>query len=299
MVRVLRSPLEAIGCTLLPGFCTLCGSPLPQFSSAPICDACWAEVRALDGPACTCCGDALDAHSHPADQARCRACRLAPPGFVRAISFGLYEGRMRGAIHALKYGGVQTAAAALGNKLATAAATLANEAPREMLVIPVPLHRTRYRMRGFNQTRLLAEHALAELHNSHPQWKLTLAPRALLRVRATVTQAGLTPRQRRINLRKAFAVENKGAVTGRDVLLIDDILTTGATVRAASRALLDAGAKTIWVATLARARRSNIANLPEFESTEAEPRTTASVESWPQRQTAVEGITNHLFRRGD
>jgi predicted amidophosphoribosyltransferase len=95
------------------------------------------------------------------------------------------------------------------------------------------------------------------LRKSHPAWKLTLAPAALLRQRATGSQAGLTPRQRRLNLRGAFRVSNPEAVVGKHVLIIDDIFTTGATARAAARELIAAGAESAWVATLARARRIN------------------------------------------
>ena len=97
---------------------------------------------------------------------------------------------------------------------------------------------------------------MAALRSSHPDWRLTLAPAALLRQRATESQAGLTPRQRRLNLRGAFRVSDPAIVVGRDVLVIDDILTTGATARAASQALLRAGARSVWVATLARAQRA-------------------------------------------
>ena len=189
--------------------------------------------------------------------ALCRACRLAPPPFVRAVAYGLYEEPMRGALHAFKYGGLHSVARNLGEMLAQAIAKLAPEAPAELLVVPVPLHRSRLAMRGFNQARLLSLHALKSLRNSHPAWKLILASTTLMRLRETESQAGLTPRQRRINVRGAFIVSDPATVTGRHVLLVDDILTTGATARAASQALLKAGAASVWVATLARARRSN------------------------------------------
>lgn len=124
-----------------------------------------------------------------------------------------------------------------------------------MVVVPVPLHRRKRRERGFNQTSLLAAAAVRALHESHPQWRLTLASGALVRHRATGSQAGLTPRQRRLNVRNAFRVSDPAAVSGRHILVVDDILTTGATVRSASRALIAAGAASVWVATLARARR--------------------------------------------
>jgi predicted amidophosphoribosyltransferase len=124
-----------------------------------------------------------------------------------------------------------------------------------MLVIPVPLHPSKYAQRGFNQSRSLAAAALGFLRKSHPQWRLTLASSTLLRQRATESQAGLTPRQRRLNVRGAFLVSDPASVKARHVLIVDDILTTGATARAAARALVQAGAASVWVATLARAQR--------------------------------------------
>lgn len=165
---------------------------------------------------------------------------------------------MRDAMHALKYSGLRPAARGLGRMLAEAIAQLAADTPAEMLVVPVPLHRAKQAGRGFNQARLLAAQALARLRRTHPAWRLTLAPGLLVRPRATQSQAGLTPRQRRINLRGAFRVAMPEAVAGKHVLVIDDILTTGATARAAAKALLNAGAATVWVATLARAQRSNV-----------------------------------------
>jgi ComF family protein len=166
---------------------------------------------------------------------------------------------MKEAIHALKYDGLRPAARGLGRMLAAAIAQLASEAPSEMLVVPVPLHRSKYAGRGFNQARLLAVEALGFLRKTHPAWRLTLTPGTLIRLRATGSQAGLTPRQRRLNVRGAFHVSDAATVAGQHVLLVDDILTTGATARAAAQALLKAGAKTVWVATLARARRTNLA----------------------------------------
>jgi ComF family protein len=186
----------------------------------------------------------------------CPFCRRDAPPFVRAVAFGFYQGRMRDAVHALKYDRLQPAAHGLGRMLAEAIAKLAEKAPREMLVVPVPLHRAKFSERGFNQARSLAAEALRCLRRSHPEWRLTLAASTLMRLRATHSQAGLSTRQRRLNLRGAFSVSDPAQVDGRAVLLVDDILTSGATARAASKALLDAGAESVWVATLARARRA-------------------------------------------
>ena len=173
---------------------------------------------------------------------------------------------MKDAIHALKYGRLHPAARVLGGMLAEAIAQLAADAPSEMLVVPIPLHRSKHGERGFNQARSLAESALYFLRKSHPEWCLTLASSTLMRHRATESQAGLTPRQRRINIRGAFTVSDPATVHSKHILVIDDILTTGATARAASQALIRAGAASVWVATLARARiTSGFRSVPRDE----------------------------------
>jgi len=264
--------MDALGCALLPASCNLCGSPLPQLSSVPICPVCWTEFPVHSGPVCARCGDSVDRsllETGPAASALCRACRLASPPFVRAVAFAPYQGRMKDAIHALKYDRLHPAARGLGQMLAQAIAQLAAEAPTQMLVVPVPLHRTKSTQRGFNQARSLAVEALGFLRKSHPHWRLALATGILVRQRATDSQAGLTPRQRRINLRGAFSVPDPSAVASRHVLIVDDILTTGATARAASLALMRAGASSVWVATLARARRIHQIN-QSFSAQQAE-----------------------------
>jgi len=244
--------MDAASCALLPSDCTLCGFPLPLLLPVPICDACWAEIPVHTEPVCSRCGDALP----PVDSASrvCRPCRLVPPPFVRAVSYGPYQGRMRDAIHALKYQALVPASRRLGRMLSKAIAELAPDLPAKMLVIPVPLHRSKFSQRGFNQARLLASHALAGLRETHPGWRLTLASSTVVRQRATDSQAGLTPRQRRQNVRGAFVIPDPQAVTGQNVILVDDILTTGATVRSVAQVLLRAGAAKVWVATLSRAR---------------------------------------------
>jgi ComF family protein len=161
---------------------------------------------------------------------------------------------MRDAIHALKYDRVQSVARPLGMILAGTVSRLGAEALRDMLVVPVPLHRSKSSERGFNQARLLAGHALAVLRRTHPEWHLRLAPEALVRERATRSQASLAPRERRENVRGAFRVADPKAVNLKHILVIDDIFTTGATARSVSKELLRAGAASVRVATLARAQ---------------------------------------------
>jgi ComF family protein len=262
----------------------------------PICNVCWAEIPAPGEPACACCGDAAGNAVDGAREANlCRACRLSPPPFVRAVAFGAYRGRMKDAIHAFKYDRLHPAARGLGCMLAQAIVQLAGEAPVELLVVPVPLHRSKHAQRGFNQARALAREALGSLAKSHPAWRLTLAPSALMRLRATESQAGLTPRLRRLNVRGAFSVSHPAAVNGKDILLVDDILTTGATARAAAQALRKAGASSVYVATLARARRQGFFRIHTARDTEGQflmagPQEQISEEQMPAANNHVELI---------
>ncbi len=198
---------------------------------------------------------------------QCTPCRRAAPAFVRAVAFAVYEDGLREMLHLLKYERVRSLARPLGRMLASAVELLEGEinasatgsVPDELLVVAVPLFRSKERARGFNHAELLADEAVEELKRRRPDWRLRPAHRALQRVRETDSQFGLSTRARRLNLREAFAVADPGAVAGRDVLLIDDIYTTGATARVCAQALLSAGARRVLVATLARAQVESVA----------------------------------------
>jgi ComF family protein len=174
------------------------------------------------------------------------------------VAYGAYHSNLRALVHLLKYDGMQPIAGRLGLLLADAFETFAGDSP--MLVVPVPMHPHKQRQRGFNHAELLARMAIREMRRRQPQWRLQLDTRSLQRVRITVSQAGLTTHQRRQNLRGAFFVSAPARVAERDVLLIDDIYTTGATARACSRVLKNAGAASVRVATVARAQREGTAS---------------------------------------
>jgi ComF family protein len=215
----------------------------------------------------------LDASAVPisaADQL-CQHCRLAPPRFERAVAYGGYTGALRSMIHALKYDGMSPIADRLGGLLAEAVLKLENGgfgpafARGEVLVVPVPLHASKLKQRGFNHAELLARGMVRALRARRPEWRMTLAAGVLERRRATQSQAGLSPHQRRANLRGVFFASQPERLAGRDVLLIDDIYTTGATARACSSVLRRAGAGAVWVATVARPQRENFA-APQLEA---------------------------------
>jgi ComF family protein len=180
---------------------------------------------------------------------RCSECRLAAPAFTRAVAYGVYADELREMVHLLKYERVRSVASVLGGMLAGAISELGL---RGALVVAVPLFPAKERARGYNQTVLLADAALRRLP------ELTAAHSALKRTRDTESQFALTPRMRRKNLRGAFVVADAARVAGREILLVDDIYTTGATARECARVLVAAGAAKVWVATLARAQKESV-----------------------------------------
>ena len=246
----------------------MCDTPLSKFSAAPVCSPCWALLTPQSGTLCLGCGEALGAHAFATDDRApgdwlCRPCRVVPPPFDRAVAYGLYTGAMRLLLHLLKYDGMEPVARPLGSRMAAQLAGLPG-LPKRMTVVPVPLYAGKRRQRGFNQAELLAR-SLARAGRAHGL-ALRVETGLLMRCRATESQAGLSPTARRRNLRGAFAVpgdnkNNKKLLAGRDILLVDDIYTTGATARAASAALRRAGAGQVWVATAARAQQADMVEL--------------------------------------
>lgn len=173
----------------------------------------------------------------------CGVCLREPPPFDRAVSFGLYEGDLRRLVHLLKYDGMRALARPLGERLAAA---IERERWEFDLAAPVPLAFGRRWSRGFNQAALVGKR-VAERRGARFEKRL------LRRTRATYPQAGLNRAERERNLREAIAVRDPAAVRGRAVLLVDDVMTTGATLAACARALKSAGAKWVGAATVARA----------------------------------------------
>ena len=244
----------------LPGNCTVCGDSLSDLARIPVCPSCWTDLSSQVNSLCSRCGEDLGVSDYgetPEGGILCRQCRFSPPPFEEAVAYGLYQGTMRSLLHLLKYEGIEPVAERLGELLASRVVAIL-ELPEKMLVVPVPLFRTRRKERGFNQAELLSHAVVRAMRRMRPDWEGEFAPGVLARQRATESQAGLSPHQRRRNLRGAFFVLDPRRVEGRDVLLVDDIYTTGATARACSQVLRKAGAARVWVATVGRAQRRQV-----------------------------------------
>jgi ComF family protein len=156
---------------------------------------------------------------------------------------------LRELIHLLKYEQVRPAANVLGRMLAEAIEDLRPWFAGKPVVVPVPLHARKLRQRGFNQAELIARAATKLMP---VECRLTLCPEVLQRCRETQSQIGLSRHQRRENMRGAFAVVKAEPIAGREILLVDDVFTTGTTVSECARMLRRAGASKVFVATVAR-----------------------------------------------
>ena len=186
--------------------------------------------------------------------AECGACREDDPSFDRARSFGLYAGKLRQVVLRLKFAGEERLGERLGELLAPPWNLLG--APGEFdspLIVPVPLHPSRRRERGFNQSDLLAAGLVRALVRQSGGVAPQVAKACLRRKRATPPQTGLSVAVRRKNPRGAFEVVKPDSVQGRTIVLVDDVMTTGATLSACARALKRAGAAQVMGLTLARA----------------------------------------------
>jgi ComF family protein len=244
---------ESLFATMFPSDCRLCGAPLVNISRLPVCEECLSALRPIAGGVCSTCGERLVSpyafageHGEP----RCGLCRRMEPPFVRAAAYGSYDGGLRELIHLLKYEQVRPAANVLGRMLTEVIAGLEPGFGKDaVIVVPVPLHARKLRQRGFNQSELIVRAALKLRRTDN---RLALNPRVLERQRETKSQIGLTRHQRRENIRGAFAVAKPDEVAGREVLLVDDVLTTGTTASECARVLRRAGAPKVWVATVAR-----------------------------------------------
>lgn len=226
---------------LLPAACLLCDRLLPTDSEAQsLCHDCLADMPPLGPAYCSCCAQpfpkATTTHL-------CGTCLTRPSLFSKVHAVGLYQDNLKEAVHRLKYRDQLSLAKPLGQLLGKVVAS-AEDAFTPDLIVPVPLHPRRLRQRGFNQALEIAR-PISRLFNS------TLDHSLLQRVLDTQQQQGLSSKQRRGNLRNAFTL----AAEARElkILLIDDVMTTGETVRECCRALVSGGISEVQVAIVGRA----------------------------------------------
>jgi len=220
---------------LYPSKCPLCEGNSDKFIHSPLCTYCWSQIRSYNGPSCRIC-----AMPFPSELSSiCKQCFKQSPPFSKVINFGIYEGVLAEAINQLKFHGVRRIAKPLGTLMCSLSLPLMDG------IVPVPLHIKSLRERGFNQSLLIARILSRSLH-------IPLFMDILIKKKDTPPQIGLSAKERIANIRNAFTVI--GDIKGLRILLVDDVMTTGATARACSHELVKAGALEVIVLTLARSR---------------------------------------------
>lgn len=238
--RIGRSALDL----LYPPLCIACRARVAEPGS--LCAACWQSINFIEGPACHCCGLPFDLD--PGEETLCGACIADPPSFDRARAVMRYDERSRGPILAFKHGDRLDLVPGFARWLYRVGQPLLDDAD---LIVPVPLHSGRLWTRRYNQAAELSR-AIGKRTDK------PVHPLALQRIRATPSQGAMpSAKARRRNMHGAFQIPDsyQDAIHGRRVLLIDDVLTTGATADACARVLKRAGARKVHVLALARVVR--------------------------------------------
>lgn len=247
---MLSGAVKAALALVYPPQCLACGEPVAGGAGAVhLCPACWPEAVFIGAACCDCCGAPLPAGPEADETLICDDCLGVPRPWTRGRAALVYGGTGRKLVLALKHGDRPDLAPALGGWLARAAAPLvAPQGVPGMIVVPVPLHLGRLMRRRYNQAALLAMH-VARAHG------LVLAPRLLRRCRRTPPQDHRGVTDRAANVAGALAADPRraAALAGRPVLLVDDVMASGATLAEAARVLSAAGLGPIRVAVLARA----------------------------------------------
>ena len=248
---------DALISVFFPGDCRICGQLLVDSRRVPICDDCFASFQRIPQPSCEICGWPLPGLARKeGEQPLCPICHDKTYSFDRARSFAIYEGPLIRAILLLKFEQIEP----LGKWFAERLAELVQSEPQMMaadVIVPVPLHRQRERERGYNQATLLSKPLAKSLRLPH---KALL----LMRTRARPDKRSLSLEERWESVRAAFATRPGSQVDNLRVLLVDDVMTTGATLDACARALREAGAKSVIGLTVARALRNPLPSSVEW-----------------------------------
>jgi ComF family protein len=255
----LKSALGAVASVVFPAPCRICGRALVNASRVPICRECLDGFVRIAEPMCGCCGRPFFFEAGPPPSALpdssgptplCRLCRVKFYAFDRARSFAVYDDALIEAVLLLKYEEITR----LGGWFAARLAELVEREAAEWradVVVPVPLHRDRQRERGYNQAELIARPLARRLG-------LKIERYLLARTRPRPAQLVLSRTEHWKSVRGAYATREGLKVDNLRVLLIDDVLTTGATLDACARALKKAGAAAVLGLTVARVRSAGM-----------------------------------------
>ena len=231
-----------------PPRCRFCKEVILGQDDKCFCESCREKIRVVSHPLCSKCGQPfLDASG---EDHLCGGCLIRPPSFLTARAWACYPREeidmhpLRRIVQQFKYGGRVSLGRPLGRLMARGCYEFFCDLPLDCIV-PVPLHPRRLRWRGFNQAVILGRE-VSRL------WGVPMDPFILLRSRETPPQTQLPEGDRRKNVRGAFSLKTEKSVRGKRLLLVDDVYTSGATVKECSRTLIRAGAKAVSVLTLAR-----------------------------------------------
>jgi len=239
----LKRILTGLADLIFPPRCITCDTILDHYENLPVCPACLSKIKFITSPLCSCCGIPFfgaDESDH-----LCGDCIISKPAFTVARAVGHYESTLLEAIHNFKYRGKITFGKIMGRLMAEYKSPNFNISDFT-LIIPVPLHSKRLRERGFNQSVILAREIVRIL--PIPMDFLTLK-----RYTYTEPQIHLGKKERESNVRGAFMVTDPDKIKDRKIILVDDVYTTGSTVKECARMLMKNGAQTVAVLTLARA----------------------------------------------
>jgi ComF family protein len=243
----LKEILTGIADLIFPPRCITCGVILKEHGPLPFCPQCTAGIRFIRSPLCPRCG--IPFPPAEGEDHLCGECLITHRPFAVARAVGLYEDTLLTAIHLFKYRGRIGIGKVLGSIMADFAGGIWDMKVFSS-VMPVPLHRKRLRERGFNQTVILAR-KIAK------RFALPLDFLTLRRAVFTSPQVGMGREERTVNVRGAFTVRKPERTIGKRILLVDDVYTTGSTLAECARTLLNAGADSVAVITLARAFRDH------------------------------------------
>ena len=240
---------DAVVSVFFPAGCRICDSLLTGSSRVPICCECLDSFPAPGEKSCEVCGQAIASMAWiGAETLVCRICQQKTYAFERARSFGIYDGALVRAILLLKWERMEPLGAWFADRLAEITVSEGERMAAD-IVVPVPLHRDRERERGYNQAGLISKPLARKLGLPH---KAVL----LMRTRPRPNKQVLSLEERWESVRGAFATRPGSQVDKKRVLLVDDVMTTGATLDACARALLESGAKSVLGLTVARAARN-------------------------------------------